>query len=336
MNDSSTVVFADLTGSSAAYEVLGSVMAAGAVNTITQWIGRMFEAHGGRVVKYLGDGVMAVFPKALQAVSACVSLQQRYQKTRESWLNELQGMRLKIGIASGPVVVVGDDVLGEPVNLASRLCDMAGSDAIWAHEDVMEQARNDDQPSVQALLQQDDIQVLPADQIKSRWLGSLQVPGLKALQPVIQVFWSAESFALSQLTMPGELDDQPQQPGDDAHASRQTSVPTLVLMRRDVRIELRGEPGRVLHIGRGVDQDFVVGDQRVSRKHARVEWSNGGFELTDLSSYGSWVRYGEDAGAEVVALRRTACRLHGRGALALGTFFTEPNPPLLDFEVIKP
>lgn len=329
MNESSTVVFTDLTGSSAAYEALGNETAAGAVNTITQWIGRVFEAHGGRVVKYMGDGVMAVFPNAQQAVSASILLQQRYQKTRQSWLNELQGMRMKIGIASGAMVPVGDDVLGEPVNLASRLCDMAGSDAIWAHELVIDQLHNSPASTSQASLLPSDIQLLSSEQIRHRWLGALQVPGLNVQQPVLQVFWNSE-FELSNLTQPGFLDSTQ----EGAVAGPVSQI--LVLVRRDVRLELRAEPGQALNLGRAVDQDFVVGDQRVSRKHARVAWVNGSFELTDLSSYGTWVRYGTNPEAEVVALRRTACRLHGSGVLALGASFAEPNPPTLEFALHRP
>lgn len=333
MNASSTVVFTDLTGSSAAYEALGNDTAAAAVNTITQWIGRVFEAHGGRVVKYLGDGVMAVFPAAQQAVSAAVLLQQRYQKTRESWLNELQNMRLKIGIASGKMVTVGDDVLGEPVNLASRLCDMAGSDAIWAHEDVIEHVRNDG-PTAQAELIQGDVQLLGPNEVRSRWLGLLNVPGLSAQQPVLQVFWNPADEQVSQLTEPAAL--TPERTADARVGARPAQVThVLVLKRRDVSMEIPGESGQVLSIGRAVDQDFVVGDQRVSRKHARLSWVNGGFELTDLSSYGTWVCFGAHEDAEVLPLRRTACRLYGSGILSLGGSFSEPNPPLVEFELRK-
>lgn len=332
MRDFSTVVFTDLTGSSAVYEALGCETAADAVNAITQWIGRVFEAHGGRVVKYLGDGVMAVFPRALQAVSASILLQKRYYEARQGWRVELQDMRLKIGMASGAMVLVGDDVLGEPVNLAARLCDMAGSDAIWAHEMVFEQVRSD-APTTQAALLQEQVQLMAADEIHHRWLGSMPVPGLSAPQPVMQVFWNSE-FELSQLTEPGAL--QALQTDADPSQAPSMGVWTLLLRRNDVDIRLRGLPGQALTIGRAVDQGFVVGDQRVSRRHARIEWSRDGFALTDLSSYGTWVRYGGGSAFDIVALRRSSARLLGSGTLALGVSFDEPSPPTLDFELLRP
>lgn len=64
--------------------------------------------------------------------------------------------------------------------------------------------------------------------------------------------------------------------------------------------------------------------------HARIDWHNGSFSLTDISSFGTWVHYdGSDA---AVALRRDSCRLYGSGKIALGMPF-EAGAPLLDFRV---
>ena len=53
----STVVFADISGSTSLYETLGNERATEAVTQVTQWIADTIETHGGRVVKKLGDGV---------------------------------------------------------------------------------------------------------------------------------------------------------------------------------------------------------------------------------------------------------------------------------------
>ena len=55
-----TVVFADLTGSTGVFESLGNAKATKAITRLTQWIGQVCEANHGRVVKYLGDGVLIV------------------------------------------------------------------------------------------------------------------------------------------------------------------------------------------------------------------------------------------------------------------------------------
>ena len=64
------VVFADLRGSTALYELLGNTDASQIVTETVDAISRRVPATGGVVVKTLGDGLMAVFPTAAQAVEA--------------------------------------------------------------------------------------------------------------------------------------------------------------------------------------------------------------------------------------------------------------------------
>ena len=86
-----------------------------------------------------------------------------------------------------------------------------------------------------------------------------------------------------------------------------------------------------IHLGRVVEAEFVVNDQRVSRLHAKIEWRNGTFVLSDLSSYGTWVRFtGSDT---ELALRRDECVLHGKGEIALGAPFSDFTVPTVSFNL---
>ena len=71
---------------------------------------------------------------------------------------------------------------------------------------------------------------------------------------------------------------------------------------------------------------MCVPDPRVSREHARIDWRNGAFVLTDLSRFGTWVRF---EGFEPVLLRRDTCLLHGTGQVALGVAFSDDSAPAL-------
>jgi predicted component of type VI protein secretion system len=64
--------------------------------------------------------------------------------------------------------------------------------------------------------------------------------------------------------------------------------------------------------------------------HARIDWSDGAFMLTDVSSFGTWVQFENSETA--VPLRRSSCMLHGFGRLALGMPF-DARAPTLDFRV---
>ena len=66
--------------------------------------------------------------------------------------------------------------------------------------------------------------------------------------------------------------------------------------------------------------------------HASIQWQDGAYVLTDLSSYGTTVRFADAAGPEV-PLRRTSCLLHSSGEIALGAQFSDFSAPVLSFEV---
>jgi class 3 adenylate cyclase len=74
--------------------------------------------HGGRVVKYTGDGVLAILPSATGAVETVQSIRDELAK---------RGLQIRAGIHVGDVDVRGDDVSGLAVNVAARIMSQAGT-----------------------------------------------------------------------------------------------------------------------------------------------------------------------------------------------------------------
>ena len=74
-----------------------------------------------------------------------------------------------------------------------------------------------------------------------------------------------------------------------------------------------------------------MNDPRVSRRHARIDWVDKHVVLTDLSSYGTWVRF--PGGQADLALRRSACVLLERGEIALGAPFSDFTVPTVRFSL---
>jgi TolB-like protein len=76
--------------------------------------------HGGRIVKNTGDGFLAEFPSAVQAVRAAVQFQIRI---KELTISETEGRRIafRVGINIGDVIVEPSDIFGDGVNIAARL-----------------------------------------------------------------------------------------------------------------------------------------------------------------------------------------------------------------------
>lgn len=299
-----TVVFTDLIGSTGAFEVLGNAKATQAVTEITTWIAEVCTAYNGRVVKTLGDGVLAVFPKSPDAISAVVEMQRVHQKRIAKLAPSLR-MPIRIGVATGDVEIVSGDCYGDAVNVASRLSDLTGADQIWINDAAITGAHE-------------------SDGVRFRLLGPIAIRGRAEPCTVYQVDWR-EDEASSFLTMQGEVDATVHAELMDALGG-QITLGFEGVNKTFKSFELPVQIGRVQKV------EFNVNDPRVSRTHARIDWRNGGFVLTDLSSYGTWVRFA-GAGTEIF-LRREECVLHGRGELALGAPFTDPSMPLVSFSVL--
>ena len=124
--------------------------------------------HSGREVKTLGDGVMAVFDSATDAVACAVTMQQQATRLR---------IRLRVGISAGDVTCTADDYFGQPVVEASRLCDAAGAGGVLVAG------------TIRGLLGQRGIHRLTSP-------GELHLKGLA--EPVVtwNVEWSADSAAI--------------------------------------------------------------------------------------------------------------------------------------------
>ena len=133
-----TVVFTDLAGSTGLFESLGNEKATEAVTRLTRWIGEVIEAHEGRVVKNLGDGVLGTFADATDAMFAALEIQRAHQIRLARWPAALR-TEIKIGLANGDVVEVDGDFYGDAVNVASRLSDICGPSEILSTESVLGQ-----------------------------------------------------------------------------------------------------------------------------------------------------------------------------------------------------
>ena len=304
MGVQTTVVFTDLHGSTAVFEALGNARATEAVTQITNWIGQQCTRHRGKVVKTLGDGVLAMFSDSAAAIAAVVDIQRQHHKLLSRTALDKR-LPIRIGVASGEVEIVDGDCYGDAVNVAARLCDLSGPHQIWANA-----------ASLRA--------VDEAKGVTFRILGPIHIRGRAEPCIVYQIEW-LEDDGSEFLTMQGEI--------DPAYASGEVDP-----LGKDLELSADGQSKLFksfdlpIHIGRVRNVEFVVNDPRVSRTHCRIEWRNGSIVLVDVSSYGSWIRFAGVKGSEML-LRREECVLHGKGELALGASFTDTTVPTVVFSV---
>jgi len=94
--------------------------------------------HDGRIANTAGDSVLAEFGSVVEGVRAAVEIQDAL-KTRNESLPEAQRMLFRIGINLGEVVVKGNDLLGDGVNVAARLQSIAPPGGILVSSSVYDQ-----------------------------------------------------------------------------------------------------------------------------------------------------------------------------------------------------
>jgi TolB-like protein/class 3 adenylate cyclase len=96
--------------------------------------------HGGRIVKTTGDGVLIEFPSVVGAVQCAVALQKLMAERNDGVPSERR-MEWRVGIHLGDILIEGDDIIGDGVNLAARLEGIAEPGGICISEDAFRQVR---------------------------------------------------------------------------------------------------------------------------------------------------------------------------------------------------
>jgi len=96
--------------------------------------------HGGRIVKTTGDGMLIEFSSVVGAVECSLAL-QKLAAERNAGIAGDRRLEWRIGIHIGDVLVDGDDILGDGVNIAARLEGIAEPGGIYISEDAFRQVR---------------------------------------------------------------------------------------------------------------------------------------------------------------------------------------------------
>ena len=118
------ILSADVVG----YSGLMEADEAGTLTQLKTNRARIFDPHvtihGGRTFKLIGDGALVEFPSAISAVECALAIQDATEKTSGDASNGRR-IRYRIGINLGEVIVEGDDIYGEGVNVAARIQSLA-------------------------------------------------------------------------------------------------------------------------------------------------------------------------------------------------------------------
>ena len=97
-------------------------------------------AHSGRIVKLMGDGALVEFASAVDAVTCAIEI-QRQLRARDASGSEADPVRFRIGINVGDIIIEGNDILGDGVNIAARIEGIAEPGGISISEDTWRQVQ---------------------------------------------------------------------------------------------------------------------------------------------------------------------------------------------------
>ena len=97
--------------------------------------------HGGRIVKTTGDGVLLEFPSVVDAVECAVAV-QAVMAERNDGIPQDRRMLYRIGVNLGDILIEGDDILGDGVNVAARLEGIAEPGGISISASAYDQVRS--------------------------------------------------------------------------------------------------------------------------------------------------------------------------------------------------
>src|SRR4051812_35732361 len=207
-----TVVFTDLAESTALRTRLGEQIADVVRRDHDHALAEVVGRHRGRVVKATGDGVLATFDSASDAVCAAVAMQQAVH-----WLGRSRRLELaiRVGLSSGDVSWENGDCFGLPVVEAARLEETAEPGQILCAEIVRELARG-------------------RAQVEFRHVGALSMKGLNEPVAVAEIAWAPA---------PISGDDPPPCVGRDRELATLDDVWTRVRAGAGGVVLVAGEPG---------------------------------------------------------------------------------------------
>lgn len=273
-----TVLFADVSESTRLYETAGDKIAHAVIGTCIEAMKRAAEAAGGRVVKTIGDEVMAIFRLPDAAAAAAAEMQAAVDQ-----MPVIAGAKLglRIGFHGGPVIQKDNDVFGDTVNLAARLVATAVKGQIITSSDTAK------------LLN-------PVIRSSIRELYKIQIKGKAEEVILCEMVWRRSDedttvFASSRLK---------------AHAG--TSV--LRLRYRNKEISRRRDNDTV-DIGRDIECGIMIADTMASRRHCTIERRHEKWLLKDHSTNGTFVTVEGDT---ELLLRREELTLRKHGWIACG------------------
>jgi class 3 adenylate cyclase len=219
-----TVLFTDIVGSTELRVAAGDLIADELFVRFERLLGEIVAAHDGRVIKGLGDGIMATFSRSADGVLAAVGMQRATHREGRRAAEERR-VQIRIGLSAGDVTWKDGDCHGTPVVTSSWLCGAADGGQILCDDLVRGLGRGN-------------------TDLTFRIVGDLDLKGLPEPVLAFTVPWEPVGGEGAQLPGPlRALEDELPFAGRDDERSRLTDVWKQAQVEGTSVARLSGEPG---------------------------------------------------------------------------------------------
>ena len=227
--------------------------------------------HNGRIVKLMGDGMLVEFASAVDAVHAAVETQEAVTD-HNAGLPEDRRIEFRVGVNLGDVVIDGDDIHGDGVNVAARLENHAEPGGICVSGKVYEEVRDRTEMPFEDLGEQEFKNIDRPVRVW-RWVadGSVAAVSRQANEPL--PLPDKPSIAVLPFTnMSGDPEQEYFSDGITEDIITELSrFPSLFVIARSSSFTFKGAAVNVSEVGRKLGVDYVVeGSVRKAGNRVRI------------------------------------------------------------------
>lgn len=245
----STILFADIAGSTALYESIGDTQAELIISSTLDALSSIVRNQQGLVIKTIGDEIMCRFTSADKAIQAASEMHEFTEAGNIP--GSSQKLAIRIGAHMGSVIDTDGDVFGDTVNVSAR---------------IAAQAR----PG-KTMISEQTYQSLPeSQQILCRLMMQTHLKGKEQPVNLYDVVWEKNDQLTRISQTPRSLDGQG----------------NLIIKYQQKKMIL---PFGTLSIGRGQECNLVVEATQASRRHCEIRLKGNKFILVDSSTNGTFV-----------------------------------------------
>jgi adenylate cyclase len=287
-----TILFADISGSTKLFETRGDVEARALTSAVLTALIEVTERHQGTVIKTIGDEIMCTFPAPANGLFAAVDMQRRVSGDL-IWARDHIGIR--IGLHHGEALIEVGDVYGDAVNTAARMAQLAGREQIVTTSST--------------------VVGVNTSSFKVRSLGEAMVKGKQHGIEIVDLLWQADTSNATMVHMVIKPD--------------QLKISKKVVLSCRGALSEINEASVAFGMGRDSSNQCVVDNEWVSRNHASIEFQRGEFLITDRSTNGTYIKFGDD---EEIRLHRNSIQLRKAGTISLGQAREKDPASVISFQ----